>query len=110
MKAVSAKLDNTTILIEAVGEGVEVLGKPVVGRQTKTTGIDNRALDAYNDAKLAITAIAKDIGTQFDALADKARPTRVELEFSMGFSASTGVWVITAKGESALKVKLTWGS
>jgi hypothetical protein len=82
MKAISAKVDNTTILIEAVTESVEILGKPVAGRQTKTTGIDDRALDAYKDAKDTIAAIAKDIGTQFDALADKSRPKRVELEFS----------------------------
>lgn len=93
------------VLIEVLTE--TQLGTPA-GRQTETTSIrdvEERLGTAYERAKEIIGSIATDFG----AVLEKAAATdKVELEFSMGLSSTSGLWVISAKGECALKVKLTW--
>ncbi|HLX84393.1 MAG TPA: CU044_2847 family protein [Terriglobales bacterium] len=108
MKTVSTRIESIPLLIEAISENVEIIGTEQSGRRTKTTSIEDQVARAYADAKETIAAIAKDIGTQLNDLTEGSRPGQVELEFSMGFSASAGVWVLTAKGESTFKVKMTW--
>jgi hypothetical protein len=108
MKTVSTNIVSTPVLIEVITDNVEVIGPGNPGRRTRTTSIEDQIADAYADAKETIAAIAKDIGTQLDSLTEGSRPKQVELEFSMGFSINAGVWVLTAKGESTFKVKMTW--
>ena len=47
-------------------------------------------------------------GAELTSLGDQAAPTQVEMEFSMGFSAKANAWILTAKGDHALKVKMIW--
>jgi hypothetical protein len=108
MKTVSEQIENTKILIETMDESVEVVGTDQHGRATVTTSMNERIAKAYEEAKDTIAAIALDMGKEFDSLKGQTRPKQLELEFAMGFSASAGVWVITAKGDAALKVKLIW--
>jgi hypothetical protein len=93
------------VLIETVQEGIEIVGQGS-GRQTQPTAIEDTLGDAYNRVKEVITTIAADFDKNLKEFI--ASGQKVELEFSLGLSASTGLWVISGKGEAALKAKIVW--
>lgn len=108
METVRTSIGDTEVLIAAIDENVEILGAPPGGRATRTTGITDDLRHAYEKAKTVIAEIASDIGKQMHDVAATSRPAELELEFDLGFSAQAGAWVITGKGECALKVTMTW--
>lgn len=93
------------VLIEVVKEHIEIAGA-TDKRQTEPTGIEDALGEAYERAKVVITTIAADFATSFKAAL--ASGQKIELEFSLGLSASSGLWVISGKGEAAMKVKMVW--
>ncbi len=105
MIAARTSLNNKEILIETLGEQVELVGQ-AAGRQTEVTGIEDNLRDAYERAKQMIGGIASDFAASFKEKLATAQ--KVELEFSLGLSSTSGLWVISAKGEAALKVRMTW--
>lgn len=107
MNTIRDKVGNTHLLI-AVEDDVTVVGESKEGRQTKPTGLHDRIQHAYNEARTLILTIASDFATDLENLHHAHPPTGLELEFSLAFSAEAAAWVLTGKGETALKVKLTW--
>jgi hypothetical protein len=108
MRTVRTTIGNTEVLIEAIDENVEVLGPPAGGRATRPTSITDDLQKAYGKAKAIIAEIAEDISKEIHEVSSASRPAELALEFDLGFSAQAGAWVITGKGECALKVTMTW--
>lgn len=65
--------------------------------------------DRLGDLTALITRTAAVLTETIGSMADSVRPTKVEGEFSIAFSAEAGFWYI-AKGSAsgAIKVKLEW--
>lgn len=65
--------------------------------------------DRLGDLTTLITRTAAVLSDSIGSMADSVRPTKVEGEFSIAFSAEAGFWYI-AKGSAsgAIKVKLEW--
>lgn len=108
MQTVSTSIGGTEVLIEALGDDVEILGAPRPARATQTTGITDDMRQAYAKAKAVIAEIANDVGEDMHRVAAACRPAQLVLEFDLAFSAKAGTWIITGKGECALKVTMTW--
>jgi hypothetical protein len=96
-------LKDQEILIEAVDEQVEYAG-PSTTPRTVDTGIEDKFKGAYDSLKSVVSTIAADFANSFTA----AKGQKIELEFSMSLSATTGVWIVSGKGECAIKVKMVW--
>lgn len=94
------------VLIETVEEGMEIIGAQRE-RQTQPTAIEDTLGEAYERVKEVITTIATDFSENLKELI--ASGQKVELEFNLALSASTGLWVISGKGEAAIKAKIVWG-
>lgn len=107
MKVTQATIGRTTLLIETMRGEVDVLDSKR-GRKTKTTGVKEDLVDAYEAVKDVISSIATDLGTQVDKMAQSIAPSSFEMEFALGYSAEAGLWVVTGRGEASLKVKFTW--
>ena len=105
MIAARTFLDTKEILIEVIPESVDIVGG-TGQRQTEVTGIEDNLKDAYAKAKDLIGSIASDFAAFLKTKAATAK--KVEIEFSLGLSSTSGLWVISAKGEAAFKVKMTW--
>jgi hypothetical protein len=108
MKAVKETIGNTSVLIQTMDEELEVIGAPQEGPDIVDTGIEEEIKEAYAKAKAVIKGIAEDIGTELNTLQAEARPKQMEIEFNLGLSAQARVWIVGAKTEYALKVKMTW--
>lgn len=108
MKAVQTKIGSTDIAIEMTDEPLEIYGQSQEGRRTQTTGVADQLKDSYDKAKTVIKEIAEDIGQHLTTVRTGSRPKRVDIEFGLNLSGSTGVWVVTGKGECTLKVKMAW--
>jgi len=105
MIVAKTSLGNNELLIEALDESVEIAGGASV-RQTEGTAIEDKLQDAYGRVKSIISSMAGDFA---ESLKQKmASGQSVELEFNLGLSASSGFWVISGKGECAIKVKMIW--
>ena len=110
MKAVKETIGNTSILIQTMDEELEVIGTKEGGPDIVDTGIEDKLKEAYGKAKSVIKSIAEDIGDELNSLQINKRPKQMEIEFNIGLSAEAGVWVLGAKNDYALKVKMTWES
>jgi len=109
MKAIKETIGNTTILIQAIEEDLDIIGETASGRATELTGVEDQLKEAYSKTKLVINAIAEDIGAHLKKIRSSVRPDEVEMEFSIGISAQAGpIWILSGKGETGLKVTMTW--
>ena len=108
MKAVKETIGNISVLIETMEEIPEIVGRTDEGPDIVDTGIEEELKEAYAKAKGVIKGIAEDIGTGLNAIQAEARPKHMEIEFTMGLSAEANAWIIGAKTEYVLKVKMTW--
>ena len=108
MKAVKETIGNTSVLIQTMEETPEIVGEAGEGPDIVDTGIGEELKEVYAKAKAVIKGIAEDIGTGFNTLQAEARPKQMEIEFTMGLSAEAKTWIIGAKTDYALKVKMTW--
>ena len=105
MIASKTSLRNDEILIEAMEESIQVAGE-VSGRQTEVTGIEDNLKEAYGTVKNIITTMAGDFA---ESLKDKViAGQKVEVEFNLGLSVTSGFWIMSGKGECAIKVKMIW--
>ncbi|MCB0194658.1 MAG: hypothetical protein KDJ65_22090 [Anaerolineae bacterium] len=107
MPAIKESIGNTEILIQT--SDIELIGDEE-GFGTTPTSIDpNDIENVYGRAKLVIKAIAEDIGTDLKEMGQNVtKPNKVEMEFNLGFSARANAWFISAGGDYALAVKMTW--
>ena len=110
MKAVRETIGNTSVLIQTMDEKLEVLGAPQEGPDIVDTGIEEKIKEAYARAKGVISGIAEDMGAELGNIRSDVRPKQMEIEFTMGLSAEAKAWVLGAKNDYALKVKMTWES
>ena len=108
MKAVKETIGDTLVLIQTMDESPEIVGGTDEGPDIVDTGIEEELKEAYAKAKAVIKGIAEDIGGGLNALQVETRPKQMEIEFSLGLSAEAKAWVIGAKTDYALKVKMTW--
>ena len=108
MKVVKDTIGNTTVFIQALDDDLQVLGEAQVGRVTRPTGIEDELVDIYAKLKSVIRSIAEDIGTEVKSINADSRPKEVEMEFNMSLSAQVGAWVVSGKGDSALKIRMMW--
>jgi Trypsin-co-occurring domain 1 len=108
MKAIITEIGNTKVLVEAQQEIVELIGTDTDGRRTIPTGISADMSDAYRRAKDTLKQMATDFGNDFTQIASAVRPKSLEVEFNLALSAETGMWIVTTKGECALKITLCW--
>lgn len=108
MPAIRETIGKTEILIQTVD--VEVLGDQSGKYGTTTTSVSPEEIkDVYTRAKSVIKAIAEDVGTEMSKLGkDVKGPSTVDLEFHLGFSAKANAWFLSAGGEYALAVKMSW--
>ncbi|WP_339138418.1 MAG: CU044_2847 family protein [Candidatus Electrothrix sp. GW3-4] len=102
MKVIRERIGETDVLIQAMDDRLEGLNVPV------DTGIEDDIQDAYAKAKTVIKNMAKDLGNDLNKFREESGVKQMEVEFSLGFSAQTKVWVIGVKADSVLKVKLIW--
>jgi hypothetical protein len=105
MLVARASVGAQAILIETIADNVEVVGG-TGRRQTEPTAIEDTLGEPYQRAREVITAIAANFSTIVKEM--MASGQKIELEFSMGLSASAGLWVISGKGDAAIKVKMIW--
>ena len=108
MKAVKETIGNTSVLIQTMEETPEIVVGAEKGPDIVDTEIGEELKEVYAKAKAVIKGIAEDIGTGLNALQADARPKQMEIEFTMGLSAEAKAWIIGAKTDYALKVKMTW--
>ncbi len=109
MKVIRETIGNTTILIQAMDDDLEIVEETQGGRATTLTGIEEEVQTTYAKVKSAIKDIAEDIGAELRNIRAPARPKQVEMEFNVGISAQAGpIWILSGKGEYTLKVKMTW--
>ena len=104
MKVIQEHIGDADVLIQAMDEKLDGVESLV------DTGIEEDIQDAYVKAKTIIKNVAKDLGNDLNDFREESNVKQMEVEFSLGFSAQTNVWVIGAKTDSALKVKLTWSN
>jgi hypothetical protein len=104
MLVAKTSVGSQSILIQTIEDSdVEVAGSRDE-RQTEPTAIG--VGEAYQRAKAIIATIAADFAS--DLKTAVASGQKIELEFTLGLSASSGLWMITGKGEAVIKVKMIW--
>jgi hypothetical protein len=108
MKVVKEMIGNTSVLIQTMAEIPEIVEGADEGPDIVDTMIGEELKEAYAKAKAVIKGIAEDIGTGLNTLQAEARPKQMEIEFTLGLSAEAKAWIIGAKTDYALKVKMTW--
>ncbi len=108
MKTVQETIGNTSILIQMFDDDVDVIGAGEKGPDIVETGIEETLKDSYTKAKAVIRGIAEDMTTELGNIRTNAHPKQIEIEFTIGLSAQLGIWVLGAKNDYALKVKMSW--
>ena len=109
MKVIEEKIGNATILVQALDEELEIIGKKQEGRSTHVTGVNDKLQEAYKEIKVAIRSIAQDIGQELSEIKETTCPKQVEMEFNMGISLKAGpIWLLSGSGNYGLKIKMIW--
>jgi hypothetical protein len=88
---------------------IEVEAVPVAGTEATSGRAEKAAgsvLDAFGRAQDAIIEVAKSTARMIEKAGTTARPDRVDVEFGLKFSASSGVIMAGVAGEASLKVTL----
>lgn len=62
--------------------------------------------DAFKSALGALGEVVKTLEDSVDALTK--RPDKIEMEFGATVTADCKLWIVSGKGDYAIKVKLTW--
>ena len=110
MKAIPETIGNTKVLIQAMDDDPVIIHPD--GDETassfENSGVTEDLKNAYDKAKTVIKDIAVDLGQELNNIREDAHVKQMEVEFSLGLSAEAKAWVIGAKADSALKVKLIW--
>jgi Trypsin-co-occurring domain 1 len=109
MKVLKERIGSSNVYIQALDDGLVVIGEASPGRATQVTGIEDDIESAYSKIRSTIKSLAEDMGTELRDIAHRTRPDKVELEFSLGISAEGKVvWVVSGKTEFGLKVTMSW--
>ena len=107
MSFVETKIGEYTLLIEAKEE--HTINANANGeRDSVKTGmrfedIGNRLID---NAKAIVSQIACEFGNELISV--NPRPSEVEVEFEISISSETNMWILTAGGNSNIKVRMKW--
>lgn len=78
-------------------------------KQQALEAVAVRGREACDTAEELVTAIATGIAGRMQEIPPEKRPSQFEAELTLGFSGEVKAWVVTAKGEGVLKVKMLWG-
>jgi hypothetical protein len=105
MIAAKTMIGKQGVLIQVDNSDIAILGAQK-GRKTALTSIETDLEDAYDRVKGVITNIAADFADRFKEIVNSGHG--LEMEFSVGLSAKTGLIFIGAEGQAAFKVKMTW--
>jgi hypothetical protein len=110
VKISKENIGNITIAIQTLEGSFEILNEETAtGRATQLTGVGDKMENLYGKLKVMLREIATDLGSEFKNIQANSRPKSVEMEFQIGLSAEVGpVWLLGAKGNYAMKVKMTW--
>ena len=108
MKVIQERIGDSDVLIQAMDNELEVINAENDGPALVPTGIKEDIQDAYAKARDVIKNVAKDFSNDLNDFREESGVKQMEVEFSLGFSAQKNIWVVGAKVDSALKVKLTW--
>ena len=109
MRTVKETLGNTVVLIQTEDDDIEIVNISAENRPNIIeTGRGDEIKNVYSGAKSIIKYIAEDIGNELNNLQTEIPPKQVDIEFNMGFTAQAGIWILGAKNDFALKVKITW--
>lgn len=109
MKVIEETIGSTPVLIQTMDDELEIVGGEQGGRATQLTGIEDKIKDAYVQTKSVIKEFAQDVGAELAEIRTTARPKEVQMEFNIGISAQYGaILVFGGKGETGMKVTMTW--
>jgi hypothetical protein len=106
MRVIQENIGDTTILIQAIDDELEVVGEE--GRATRPTGVDESVKRFYKKLKSNITGIAKDVSTDMRRIGAEDRPRNLEIEFNVGVSAEAGPVFLVGGGNAGVKIKMVW--
>lgn len=115
MKATLETIGNTSILIQALDQQLDVVGSPEGTSPFEDSGISEKVVSAYSEIKVALREIASDIGKEFATIAEAIRPNQLEMEFNVGISVEGKAGIdkiivigLGGTGEYSCKVKMSW--
>ncbi len=108
MKAVQGTIGNTAVLIQTIDQELEIFNPDQENLVLVDTGIGDEMKDVYKNAKAIIRGIAEDFGKELDSTREVAHVKQMEVEFSLGLSVEGKAWILGAKNDYSLKVKLVW--
>ena len=96
------RFGNTEVLVETA----QVAGSEPT---SKVGDAAPAVVDAYEHAQTAIMEMASSVAATVDQLAQRSRrPSTVEVEFGLKFSAKGNVFVAEASGEATIRVQISY--
>lgn len=106
MKLVESKLGEYRLLIES--KDGTIVSSIQNERETVKTGMIKDKLydEIIKDAKGIIKCIANEFGNELMSV--QPQPSEFEFEFGLSLSTEMTAWILTANGNSNLKVTMKW--
>lgn len=108
-RLVPMRVGDAAVYVEVAGESLGVEGDDEI----YTAGAEEPG-DAFGEAGRVLKEVVRGVGEQVAALAEKARPEQVSVEFSLSFEAGGKAHLIpvlftgSTKATSGLKVAAMW--
>ena len=128
MKAIITEISGVNVLIQATDDIIDIVNIPkpsgdfetdqeISGGEMGIGGIQHFGFskkastpeipkNAFGKVYEVLSAFAKDYKEKFDKY-DYA-PNEVEVEYSLSLNGETNLWVIGAKAETGIKVRMKW--
>jgi hypothetical protein len=96
-------------MIVELGDGIQVLfGGTGTGTGLSEVGVAEDIAKATGAAfKSALGEVVKSLEESVRAL--PKRPDKIEMEFGATLTADCKLWIVSGKGDYAIKIKLSWG-
>ena len=93
--------DGQQVLFGGTGTGTGFSEVGVAEDIAKATGA------AFKSALGALGEVVKSLEDSVSAL--PKRPDKIEMEFGATLTADCKLWIVSGKGDYAIKIKLSWG-
>lgn len=106
MRVVRDVVGGATVLIQVVDDDLVDLTQSSEAYEPHS--LEDKLAGAFLEARSVIRSIANDFATDFQTVPEASRPKQVDVEFSLALSMQGSMWILTSKGEGALKVKMSW--
>jgi hypothetical protein len=99
-------------MIVELGDGIQVLfGGTGTGTGLSEVGVAEDIAKAtgaaFKSALGALGEVVKSLEESVRAL--PKRPDKIEMEFGATLTADCKLWIVSGKGDYAIKIKLSWG-